>query len=322
MVSWPCLTLPDSGSQWGCPSAALSVSPHPSLKESFNKQGGQHLELGFPRPQADHSAASSLKPVCPQSRPTQRHPSPDLLTHQGVPAVGAVPKGAYKAPVDPGRARWDEHTRTPSVPRPLPHRPGQHPQGRAPGRRPARTHPGGRSCRGGGAQPTPLRAPFPLLRRPGGATWPRSVPAPPWSPSTSSGCCCPAKRPRSPPTARTAASPWGPPSSPGTAGSSRVSAAPGGPLRGSLGGRSEEDADGRQGCSVSPLRWARPPHPPALPAVPDGRDEYTAQAPWLSIPGAPGKQRRDGEGKGEGKATNAEPWAAPAGAGRERVNTS
>lgn len=237
--------------------------------------------------------------------------------------MGVVPTGAHKAPVDPGHPRWDERTHTPSVPSPLPHPPCPAPPGARTWPPPGKDTPRGEELpsRWGPAH-TGCELAFRFSAGPGGSTWPRSVPASPWSPSTSSGCCCPAKRPRSPPTAPTAASPWGPLFSPGTAGSSRVRAAPGGPLRGSLGGKSEEGADGQQGCSVSPLRWAGPPHPPALPAVPDGRDEYTAQAPWLSIPGGPGKRRRDGEGSGEGEATNAQPRAAPAGAGRERVNTS
>ena len=152
----------------GCPSPALSVSPHPSLKESLNKQGGQHLELGFPRPQTDHSTASSLKPECPQSHPTQWHPSPDPLTNQSVPAVGVVPKGAYKAPVDPGHPRWDEHRHTHTFcpqPSPSPALPSTPRGAHLAASRQGHT-PGGGAAVAVGPSPHRLRARFPLLRRP------------------------------------------------------------------------------------------------------------------------------------------------------------
>jgi hypothetical protein len=94
----------------------------------------------------------------------------------------------------------------------------------------AGTHPGG-----GATSSWPVRADgqhrFPLLCSDQltrlGPTWPRNAPPVLWSPSTSSGCCCPLVRPRSQPTAPTAASLWGLPCSPGTGGSSLVRAVAG-----------------------------------------------------------------------------------------------
>lgn len=84
-----------------------------------------------------------------------------------------------------------------------------------------------------------------------GPTWPRNAPPVPWSPSTSSGCCCPLMRPRSQPTAPTAASLLGLPCSPGTGGSSLVRAGSVVPsLTSCMGPRVESRA------TRSPSHWA------------------------------------------------------------------